>query len=89
MNQHTPNPKRQEILDLARTGLSGGQIAKTLGVTRNTVIGICWRSGVPLGDQEASYRAKLAWWEKQHRDARIHRMQVDLLTPAEDARQER
>ena len=54
MTNNRPNPQRERIIDLARTGLTSGQIATALGVTRNTVIGICWRSGVPLGNQEQS-----------------------------------
>lgn len=77
MTNNRPNPQRERIIDLARTGLTSGQIATALGVTRNTVIGICWRSGVPLGNQEQSYRSKLAWL---HRDQRLGELR-DMIRP--------
>lgn len=80
MSNNQPNPHRERILDLARTGMSSGEIVRAIGgITRATVIGICSRSGVPLGNQEQSYRCKLVWWEKERRDAHIHRMQMELL----------
>lgn len=37
------NPNTDAILDMWKTGLTGGQIAKNLGITRNTVMGILGR----------------------------------------------
>lgn len=40
--------RKAAIAKLAAQGLAGGQIAEELGVTRNVVIGICYRNGIKL-----------------------------------------
>jgi hypothetical protein len=40
------NPNTDAILDMWKTGLTGGQIARNLGITRNTVMGILGRCRV-------------------------------------------
>lgn len=37
------------IRDLAASGCSGNEIAACFNVTRNTIIGVCWRNKIPLG----------------------------------------
>ena len=38
-----------KVLDHARAGLTARQIAKNVGLTRNAVIGICWRRHISIG----------------------------------------
>jgi hypothetical protein len=40
------NPNTDAILEMWKTGLTGGQIARNLGITRNTVMGILGRCRV-------------------------------------------
>ncbi len=43
-----PEEKTARLRTLAEQGLSGSQIAKKMGLTRNQVIGRCWRLGIRL-----------------------------------------
>lgn len=36
------------VLDMARRGLGARKIAETLGLTRNVVLGVCFRAGVTV-----------------------------------------
>jgi GcrA cell cycle regulator len=44
-----PEEKIERVRELAAQGHSAGEIAKTLVVTRNVIMGICFRAGITLG----------------------------------------
>lgn len=46
--------RNARILELRRAGAFPTDIAKTLGLTRNAVIGVCNRAGIVLDDNRAS-----------------------------------
>jgi hypothetical protein len=52
--------KNQALRVLAQQGLSAGEIAQVLGVSRNKVVGQCWRWDIKLGrdDRASRFRSK-------------------------------
>lgn len=62
MNVFSWTPEAQcRLEEFARAGLTGAQIAEALGVTRNAVLGRCFRTGITLPmtpDKEVSCRGK-------------------------------
>lgn len=50
-----PNTKKDEIARLAELGMSGGEIARVVGQTRNQVAGVCNRLGIKLRGRAFAY----------------------------------
>lgn len=62
MKPHTKwTPERvAAVRDLAGAGCSGNEIAACFGVTRNTIIGVCWRNKIPLGGADPDPKRRSA-----------------------------
>ena len=54
-------PERVDVIrELAIAGCSGNEIAACFNVTRNTIIGVCWRNKIPLGGSNPDPKRRAA-----------------------------